>query len=55
MKLMNRLLAALILLGIVGLLAGCGDTWEGLKKDTSDNMVKSGNAIKKAGKSLSSD
>jgi predicted small secreted protein len=31
------------------LLAGCGDTWRGVKKDTGENLEKTGRALEKAG------
>ncbi|GEM_PF-6007652 len=34
-----------ILLGVAATLTGCGDTWEGLKKDTSDNVRAVENAV----------
>lgn len=46
---MVALLAALLLAGTV---AACGDTWEGLKKDTGENLEKTGKAIEDAGKSI---
>ncbi len=55
MKILNRTLTALVLLGALGLLASCGSTWEGVKKDTSVNMEKTGNAISNAGKSIKTD
>lgn len=33
-------------------LAACGDTWAGLKKDTGENLEKTGEAIEDAGKSI---
>jgi hypothetical protein len=33
-------------------LAACGDTWSGLKKDTGENLEKTGDAIEDAGKSI---
>lgn len=44
----RRLLAAAALLAPL-LLAACGDTWRGLKKDTGENLEKTGQAIEKAG------
>ncbi len=34
-----------ILLAVTAGLAGCGDTWEGLKKDTSDNLKATEKAV----------
>jgi predicted small secreted protein len=36
----------------VFVLAGCGDTWSGLKKDTGENMEATGKAIEKAGEKV---
>jgi len=44
-KLMRPLLAALVVLGMAGGLTACGDTWHGLKKDTSQNLDKAGRAV----------
>ncbi len=44
----RRLLLGSTLL-LTALLAGCGDTWRGLKKDTGENLEKTGRAIEKAG------
>lgn len=33
-------------------LAACGDTWAGLKKDTGENLEKTGDAIEGAGQSI---
>ncbi len=34
-------------------LAACGDTWSGVKKDTGENLEKTGQAIEKAGEKVS--
>jgi hypothetical protein len=51
MKLENmmRVLVATLLLGA---LAGCGDTWQGVKKDTGDNLEATGEAVEKAGEKI---
>jgi predicted small secreted protein len=51
MKLANmmRILVAMLLLGA---LAGCGDTWQGLKKDTGENVEATGEAVEKAGEKI---
>lgn len=38
-----------LLLALPVALAGCGDTWRGFKKDTGENLEKTGRAIEKAG------
>ena len=30
-------------------LGACGDTWQGFKKDTGDNLQSTGSAVEKAG------
>jgi hypothetical protein len=47
-----RLLVAMVL---VGTMAGCGDTWSGMKKDTGDNMEATGAAIEKTGEKVKSE
>jgi hypothetical protein len=46
----QRLLVMALLLGG---LAACGDTWQGMKKDTGENMEATGEAIEKAGEKVS--
>lgn len=43
---LKRLIAMFFLLGISATVAACGDTWEGAKEDTSENLKATGNAIK---------
>jgi predicted small secreted protein len=33
-------------------LAACGDTWEGLKQDTGENLEATGEAIEDAGEAV---
>ena len=33
-------------------LTGCGDTWQGVKKDTGDNLEATGKAVEKSGKKV---
>jgi predicted small secreted protein len=33
-------------------LAGCGDTWQGVKKDTGENLEATGQAIERAGQKI---
>jgi predicted small secreted protein len=33
-------------------LAACGDTWEGLKQDTGDNLEATGDALEDAGEAV---
>ncbi len=47
----RRLFLALLLVA-PAFLAGCGDTWRGLKKDTGENLEKTGRAIEKAGEKV---
>jgi predicted small secreted protein len=41
---------AVMALGLV--LAACGDTWQGAKKDTRDNVRATGEGIEGAGKAI---
>ena len=36
----------------VGAMAGCSDTWKGIKKDTGENMEATGEAIEKTGEKI---
>ncbi len=47
-KMMKVFIAALFTV----LLTGCGDTWQGLKKDTGENLEAAGEAVEKAGKKI---
>jgi predicted small secreted protein len=48
-----RKLAALMLaVGMSLGLAACGDTWEGIKEDTSDNTAAVGRGMEKAGEKV---
>lgn len=43
----------LMALGILTVsLAACGDTWEGLKTDTGDNLEATGEAVEDAGEAV---
>jgi predicted small secreted protein len=53
MAIRRHILAVAALVALTGPLAACGDTWEGLKKDTGENLKKAGSAIEKAGESVS--
>lgn len=48
----RRLIVSLFILSFATALAGCGDTWRGVKKDTGENMEKSGEAVSGAGKKV---
>lgn len=48
-----RLAVALVLAaGLIGLVAGCGDTWSGLKQDTRENAAAVGRGIEKGGQKI---
>ena len=49
LTMIRRLIVSLFILSFVGGLAVCGDTWEGAKKDTSQNLKATGNALEHAG------
>lgn len=47
------LLLNLMALGVLTVsLAACGDTWEGVKTDTGDNLEATGEAVEDAGKAV---
>ena len=48
----RRIVAFLSVFVLAGFLAGCGDTWDGLKEDTGRNLKKTGEALDKAGESV---
>ena len=47
-----RLAALLAALLLASGLAACGDTWDGAKKDTSDNLKATGQTIEGAGEKV---
>lgn len=47
-----KLSGLLIVLPLLMPLAGCSDTWQGVKKDTGDNMESAGEAVEKAGEKV---
>lgn len=50
---LRNIVLNLMALGILTIsLAACGDTWEGLKQDTGDNLEATGEAIDKAGEDI---
>ena len=48
-----RVFSTLFVLMLTIGLAGCGDTWRGVKKDTGENLKKTGEAIEDAGEEIS--
>ena len=48
----SKFLIAMMALLVILTMAGCGDTWRGLKKDASENIEAAGEAIEKAGKKI---
>jgi predicted small secreted protein len=48
----RRLILSVFLLSFATALAGCGDTWRGVKKDTGENMEKTGNAVENTGRKI---
>ena len=44
-RMMRPLAALLLLLGISVGVAACGDTWDGMREDTSDNLEKAKDAV----------
>lgn len=47
-QILNSLVIAAFAIG----LAACGDTWRGVKKDTGENMEKTGGAIESTGEKV---
>jgi len=45
----SRIATVLLALTVAATLAACGDTWRGAKKDTGENMSKTGQTIDRAG------
>lgn len=41
-----------VLVGMSLAIAACGDTWEGAKKDTRDNVKATGKGIENAGEAI---
>jgi predicted small secreted protein len=48
----RRLILSVVLLSFATALAGCGDTWRGVKKDTGENLETTGNAVHDAGQKV---
>lgn len=48
----HRILVSLFALFFAVSLASCGDTWRGLKKDTGENLQRSGEAVERAGEKV---
>lgn len=44
--------ALLFVLALAGGLSACGDTWDGIKKDTGDNMEAAGETLNDAGEKV---
>ncbi|MEZ5826808.1 MAG: hypothetical protein R3C97_19445 [Geminicoccaceae bacterium] len=49
---LKTVFAALFLVAMAGGLSSCGDTWEGIKQDTSDITKSTGETIEKAGEKV---
>jgi predicted small secreted protein len=52
LAMMRRLLTSLFVLSFALALGACGDTWSGAKKDTGENLEKTGSAIERAGEKV---
>jgi len=48
----RNLSGSLILLAFAASLSGCDDTWRGLKRDTGENLEKTGDALDRAGEKV---
>jgi predicted small secreted protein len=51
-NMVRRIIVSLFLLSFVSALAACGDTWRGAKKDTGENLEKTGQAIERTGDNI---
>ena len=49
---LRNLINILFLLSFATALGACGDTWRGVKKDTGENLEKTGGALEKAGEKI---
>lgn len=43
---LRRIILSVFLLGLVTSLAACGDTWRGMRQDTSENLDEASDAVK---------
>ncbi|WP_316979606.1 hypothetical protein [Shumkonia mesophila] len=43
---LRRIIVSLFLLSFAASVAGCGDTWRGMRQDTSENLDKASDAVK---------
>ena len=48
----RRIIISLFILSFASALGACSDTWSGVKKDTGENMEKTGEAIESAGEKV---
>jgi len=55
MKSFSKAIVTATLLSFALLAAGCGNTWQGVKQDTSRNLDKAGDTVVKAGEKMKSD
>ena len=51
-RVVPQVLALLVLVGTSLALTACGDTWNGMKQDTSDNTAAVGRGMEKAGEKV---
>lgn len=49
---LKNLAVVLVSAVLITTLSGCGDTWQGVKKDTGDNIEATGKAVEKAGQKV---
>ncbi len=50
--LVRLMLMATMLVGVGASLSACGNTWQGVKEDTGENLEKTGKTIEKAGEAV---
>lgn len=48
----RKIIVSLFILSLAGAVGACGDTWSGVKKDTGENLEKTGSAIERAGENV---
>lgn len=51
-KLTSTMARWLALLAVAGFVTACGDTWQGMKQDTKDNVEATGKAMEDAGEKM---
>lgn len=55
MNIRKPLILSILVLTLAGFVTGCGNTWRGVKEDTSKTLDSAGNAVVKAGEKIKSE